>query len=181
MSAFCFLDIETTGLDPDRDEILEIAWVFTDAEFNRITSHQFLIEPDWSRFAERVRDNQVVYHMHSQSGLLADLYQDRLSNLDEVSEALLADAAQVPGKPHMAGFSVSFDRDFLRSKGLRSMIERTFHHRLLDLSSMKLFLDTANVSYAKAGNPCPHRAMWDVSESIEQARILRSALAGAAT
>ena len=38
---YCFLDLETTGLEPDADTILEIAWVFTDKHFNVLGSIPF--------------------------------------------------------------------------------------------------------------------------------------------
>ena len=44
---YCFLDIETTGLDPRRDLMLEISWLFTDSRFNvTYMPRTFLVEQD---------------------------------------------------------------------------------------------------------------------------------------
>ncbi len=178
MTTFCFLDIETTGIDPDTDEILEVAWQFADERFEPVgSSRRFLIEPDWAVLARRVREDGAVKDMHTRSGLLEDLYRDELVDMDVVAEALLDDVARyATGSLHFAGFSVGFDRAFLRAKGLRSMIERTFHHRLLDLSALRLLLDVNGFEYAKPENPCPHRALYDVNESITQARMFANDL-----
>lgn len=169
---YAFLDIETTGLDPAADEILEIAWQFTDEQFNHIGStYQTLVEPDWQQAWSRIHGNEYVHQMHTDSGLLDD--GGRTRTLDEVHDHL---AEQIDGFPphhtlHLAGASVHFDRDFLTAKGFRYLLEAKFHHRILDLSAVKLLFKSAGVEYPSPANARPHRAMYDVWESVEQARI----------
>lgn len=184
---FLFLDSETTGLDPHTDHVLEIAWILTDSEFSILDEYRAII--NHAPFWDAVRNTYsaaptVVREMHRKSGLwaLAEGCHDepgragtRFHTYPQVYDELKR-TLQYTGKPaHLAGFSVHFDADFLKKTMSFGDLfdEKLLHHRYLDLSAIKMMLDSAEISWEKAGNYLPHRALTDAQESLDQADIFR--------
>ena len=174
---YCFLDIETTGLDPKKDEILEIAWSFTDDQFQPLDEGKsYLISPNWGEIRNRLNGSSFVEKMHTDSGLLASLANDDLKkhDLDEVwfdlRDDLMAHSAN--GLIHLAGRSVHFDKSFLMEQGFDSLFDDSqpvsFHHRMFDISAVKLFLDGVSIDSKQFDvvNEQPHRALADVQGDI---------------
>lgn len=189
---YCFLDIETTGLDPNTDEILEIAWVFTDDQFNMASAPQsFLVDHEastWSTVWNRINDNEYVKSMHTASGLLADLAnpdKPKLS-LDDVYHRLEDQLSErsVDGLTHLAGRSVHFDKSFLLAESFDVLFDDSqpisFHHRMLDLSAVNLMLASCGIdtSEIQVVNLKPHRAIHDAMSDVSYARNIRSLLEG---
>ena len=186
MTLFAFLDLETTGLDPDEDHILEIAWLLTDSKLEKLTplrSHIVDHSPGaWQDVWAQLMSNEYVRNMHQQSGLYADMRTKSAWSLsaialqfrDDIEEAL---AHVEEGPVHLAGLSIDFDRSFLKKDptwGLffdNDVLGVSLHHQLLDLSSLKMFLTARGVPWDKAVNSQPHRASNDVLETLAQARI----------
>ncbi len=154
-----FLDIETTGLDPTVDRILEVAAVEVTPAMEPVRGISSVIQHDPAKcnMVEYVRD------MHTRSGLLAALPTGLAFGLarDRFLEWL------GPGPHTLAGDSVHFDRSFLIAQW--PAVAAQFSHRLLDVSAF-------NVARAVLGLPaCPilggnHRAEADVLASIARAR-----------
>lgn len=176
---YCFLDIETTGLDPDVDEILEISWMFTDDRFNvTYMPRTFLVEQrDWTRTWRRLNDNKIVYDMHTESGLLAALANDEVGkfSLDAIYDQLSSDLAResVSGLIHLSGRSVHFDKGMLLSADFDALFDDSqpvsFHHRMLDISAINLFLASSGVDtqHLQVVNNSPHRAMHDILADVQ--------------
>lgn len=177
---YAFLDLETTGLDPESDSVIEIAWTFTDERFEVVgPERSMLVEPrGWDTFWAALRNEPRVREMHTASGLLDDLTHGTPEELDAVYERLRADVIALPAHDalHLAGFSVHFDRQFLMANGFRRMLSDRFHHRHLDLSATKLLLGSLSLAFDSPVNGRPHRAASDVRESIEQARLFAEQL-----
>lgn len=183
MTIFCFPDIETTGTDEHEDVILEIAWAFTDESFTVLgTPRTFVVKPDemdWAKIAHRLGANKYVRDMHTSSGLFADITVAE-SDIADIVLAFERDLRSSIVRPnfddlvHLAGLSVHFDRTFLNANHFRLDDEHHIHHRHLDLSSIKMMLEAAGVPYQKAENSGAHRALNDVFEAIEQARIFKA-------
>lgn len=181
MKTFLFLDIETTGLRWRQDVVLEVAWAFTDEHFEVLGEpRSFVVKPEdheWATIASQLRKNDIPRQMHQSSGLYDELPMAEHDILDirKVMRADIEEQLQVGAAIHLAGLSVEFDRTFLDELHDFEFEEMGVHHRLYNLSAVKLALDNVGVVYysAKPGN---HRALADVFEAIEQARIFRELL-----
>jgi len=129
-----WIDLEMTGLDPDTDAIIEIATLVTDKELNvlaegpELALHQPLARlqamDDWNR------------SHHSSSGLWQRVLESTV-DAATAEQATLAFLAQwvPPGKSPMCGNSICQDRRFMVR--LMPALERFFHYRNLDVSTLK--------------------------------------------
>ena len=186
---YCFLDIETTGLDPCRDLMLEISWLFTDSRFNvTYMPRTFLVEQDdWQATWRQLNQNEVVRKMHSESGLLAALANDEVekTSLDDIYHQLESDLGRetLGGLVNLAGRSVHFDKGILLANDFSVLFDDSqrvsFHHRMLDLSAVNLFLASAGVDLHRLQvvNQIPHRAMHDIMADVQYAQNLREYIA----
>lgn len=187
---YAFLDIETTGLDPDKDPILEIAWFITDPQLNQITPDRtFLTAPlEFNSIAmqREMIENDFVYGMHEKSGLMEALamrFRDQVSSPVQAHTQFARDVNEViqPGDSlHLAGMSVHFDKSFLQDEPGWDLIFRPdqddveggslkFHHRMLDLTATKLLFEIAGRDLPEVENPNAHRAINDCHEAHDMA------------
>ena len=172
MSRLVFLDFETTGLNPVTCEPIEVAAVVTDDAFEELGAFESLICPPEDCVWE-----SLAWEMHDRSGLAKLAEQDGRPPF-YVGQDLYAFLVPFAdrGPLHLAGNSVHFDRGFLRVDMPR--VERLFHHRHLDVSSVRM-LGERVTSAPQLGGDKPHRAMADVRRSIAElkhwAKALRSA------
>lgn len=180
---YAFIDIETTGLNPKKDYILELAYILTDDSFEQISpDRQYLIEHEeaWPDVFATLKNAPVaVQAMHADSGLVRDLRAGYATPMEDIATRFLFDVESfAPDSTiHLAGFSVGFDRSFLElTDAWYPLIDGVIHHRILDLSSVKLLMNSAGIEFEKAENPHPHRAQWDVLEALHQARIFKHML-----
>ncbi|WP_035862916.1 oligoribonuclease [Kitasatospora cheerisanensis] len=170
-----WIDCEMTGLDLDRDALIEVAALVTDSELNVLGEGvDVIIRPP----AEALEGMpEVVREMHTASGLLDEL-ADGLT-MAEAQERVLAYVREhVPeaGKAPLCGNSVATDRGFL-SRDMAEL-EGHLHYRIVDVSSIK---ELARRWYPRAYYNSPqkggsHRALADIRESIAELRYYREAV-----
>jgi len=185
VTIFAFLDVETTGLDPVDNYVLEVAWQFTDDRFNPIGEGQSWIVDHGLReptVAAQIRDSAFITNMHSESGLLLDLANPSVPKLrmDDILDAFVDSALDVGAandQVRLAGYSVSFDREFLRENGWRDLFESKalgfqMHHRILDLSSVIQMFEAADREVPSTYNENPHRALDDALDALEKAQLM---------
>ena len=171
-----WMDLEMTGLDHDRDVIVEIATIVTDDELAIVAEGpDLVVHVDEDALA---RMGDVVRSMHTSSGLL-DQIRDSSVDLTEAGAQTLAFIREHVPEPRtvpLCGNSIGTDRRFL-AKWLPE-IEEYLHYRSVDVSSVKeLAKRWYPESVAKApGKHGTHRALDDIRESIAELRYYREAV-----
>lgn len=184
MTIFAFLDIETTGLKPGHDKILEIAWRFTDGNFASLgMPRSFIVEQEsWSDVWGLINADPIVEDMHRQSGLRQDLLSRPAWHIQEISEVFGRDAEEILERREeatvtLAGFSIHFDRSFLSVEpGWDDFFDTLIHYRALDLSAFKVMWPIVGLDVPHPLNIHPHRAAMDVDEALSFARAIQTDL-----
>ena len=166
-----WLDMEMTGLDPDRDRIIEVAIVVTDSQLNALSQAPVLVIHQADATLDAMDDWNK--NTHTRSGLIDKV---KVSTLTEsaAEEQLLAFLAQhVPGKTSpMCGNSICQDRRFLARHMPR--LEAYFHYRNLDVSTLKELVKRWKPEIAKGlVKQGKHEALADIHESIEELKYYR--------
>ena len=166
-----WIDLEMTGLDTDRDGILEIATVVTDGQLNWLADGPDLAiahplatleaMDDWNR------------NQHGKSGLWARVLGQGVPLADAEARTLAFLCEWVPAKASpMCGNSICQDRRFLHR--LMPSLEAHFHYRNLDVSTLKeLARRWAPPVLSGFNKESAHTALSDVRDSIDELRHYR--------
>lgn len=172
-----WIDCEMTGLDLEKDCLVEVAVIITDGQTNIVDEGIDLLIKPRAEVLDHMGD--FVREMHTKSGLLAELETAVALDLAEAEKQVLDYIKRfVPGKGQalLAGNSVGTDKQFLE-KEMPQVISH-LHYRLVDVSSVK---ELAKRWYPRAFYNAPekhggHRALADIRESIQELRYYRKAL-----
>ena len=160
-----------TGLDPDRDRIIEIAIVITDSQLNVVAESPVLVV----RQADSVLDAMDDWNksMHARSGLIAKVKASNLVEAEAEQQYLDFLAQHLPvGASPMCGNSICQDRRFLARYMPR--LEAYFHYRNLDVSTLKELVKRWKPELAKGlTKHGKHEALADIYESIEELKYYR--------
>lgn len=173
-----WIDLETTGLDPERDRVLEVACVVTDDEFAEVARDRWVLKiPEDRPLGEW---EPVVQQMHAKNKLIVECWEDKerqcASNVDYKLRDFLVQRGAIGAV--LAGSTVSFDRAFMRRHLPTSF--GLLHYRNLDVTSINEIARRTwpEIYEARPGQDtcAKHRALDDVLASIEVARYYRRAL-----
>ena len=166
-----WLDMEMTGLDPDRDRVIEVAMVVTDGQLNTVAEAPVLAlhQPD----AVLEAMDSWNKGTHARTGLVERVRASRLTEGEAEEQLLHFLAQQVPGKTSpMCGNSICQDRRFLARHMPR--LEAYFHYRNLDVSTLKELVRRWKPELAKGlVKHGKHEALADIYESIEELKYYR--------
>ena len=171
-----WIDCEMTGLDLERDLLIEIAALVTDSELNVLGEGVDVVIGASAEQLERMPE--VVRDMHASSGLTDEVLASTVT-LEQAQEQVLAyvrEFAPERGKAPLCGNSIATDRGFLA----RDMpeLDDWLHYRMVDVSSVK---ELARRWYPRAYFNAPakgggHRALADILESVQELRYYRAAV-----
>jgi oligoribonuclease len=169
-----WIDLEMTGLKPDEDVIIEIATVVTDSQLNVIADGPELAVHQPEEALQRMDEwNQ---RQHGGSGLIGRVRASGTPAAQAERLTLEFLAAHVPaGASPMCGNSICQDRRFLARH--MPVLERYFHYRNLDVSTLKELARRWYPGVAAAlTKQSAHLARADIYESIAELRFYRERL-----
>ena len=166
-----WIDMEMTGLRPERDRILEIACIITDTSLNEIAQGPVLaVHQDETVLAAMDEWNQSH---HSASGLLDRVRSEGISEAAAEQRMLDFIRQYVPEKSSpICGNSVGQDRRFLYQ--YMPALEAYFHYRTLDVSTLKILASRWKPAIMEGFHKKEaHLALDDIRESIDELRYYR--------
>lgn len=172
-----FVDIETTGLDPEKDDILEISVIEIES-INDLDHEYMYTNVDILLTGDISKMNEYVYKMHTESGLIEELIKTKGSrrslSLEEADDLLYANFSTYKGP--MGGNSVHFDRAFIKNK--LPKFHSCFNYRNIDVSTLQQLVRMIHgFNVLPPPSEKPHRAYTDVCNSANiLGQILRSGL-----
>ncbi|GAB2797179.1 oligoribonuclease [Halomonas shantousis] len=161
-----WIDLEMTGLDPNKERIIEVATLITDADLNLIAEGPVIAvhQPD----SQLQAMDEWNTRTHGDSGLIERVRHSKADTAEAERQTLEFLRAYVtPGSSPLCGNSVHQDRRFLERE--MPALEAFFHYRHLDVSTLK--------ELAKRWNPKAlegftkrntHQALDDIRESLAE-------------
>lgn len=166
-----WLDMEMTGLDPEKERIIEVAVVITEPDLTIVAEGPVLVvhQPDSLLDAMDSWNKST----HGKSGLI-DRVKASVLTESEVEDQLIAFMAQyVPaGKSPLCGNTVSQDRRFMFN--YMPKLEQFFHYRTIDVSTLKELVRRWKPELLKGFEKhSKHEALADIYESIDELKYYR--------
>jgi oligoribonuclease len=164
---FYWVDLETTGLHPAEDAILEIAVAeapFRDPfNLTHIYHAVLALPPD-------IELSPFIVDMHTKNGLLEECRKSTTTLFDvhtALAPLIPSVTDDIESRPTLAGSCIDFDHAFLKAH-LPGISER-FHYRRMDVSAVKLLARALGMPKIPKGEA--HRAKADIEESAVHGRL----------
>ena len=158
-----WIDLEMTGLDPEKDKILEVAAIATDINLNRIADYQAVIKVN-----DALIESRMVGPFWEQNAKTRDALKNQNAigqPVKKVEQDLIQFIKQYFGKTvYLAGNSIHQDRKFIERE--MPELNKLLHYRMLDVSAWKIYFE--NAKGKKFTKPENHRALDDINGSIEE-------------
>ncbi len=164
-----WLDLEMSGLDVNKEVIIEAACIVTDLNFKELESFETVVKQPQSYLD--AMDAWNTEH-HGKSGLTAkvpmgmepDAVEFRLVSM--IDRHFPESTTNPKLRPILAGNSIAQDRLFIEKHMPR--LAARLHYRMLDVSSWKIMFNNKFDRVYKKQNA--HRALDDIRESIGELR-----------
>lgn len=169
-----WIDLEMTGLDLEKEEIIELATVVTNSHLEVIAEGPVLAIYQPDELLNQM-DKWNTEH-HGASGLIERVQKSTTSELQAEEQTLRFLAQHVAsGVSPMCGNSICQDRRFLYKKMPR--LAAYFHYRNLDVSTLKILAQRWAPQIAdKLKKESQHIALQDIYDSIDELRFYRDHL-----
>jgi len=166
-----WIDLEMTGLDPDTDVIIEMATIVTDSQLNILAEGPVIAVYQSDEVLARMDEWNT--RQHGGSGLTQRVRESRIGTAEAEAQTLAFLEQWVPkGKSPICGNSICQDRRFLYRQ--MPALERYFHYRNLDVSTLKelaaRWAPQIMQGFSKSGT---HLALDDIRDSIAELRHYR--------
>jgi oligoribonuclease len=163
-----WIDCEMTGLDLERDALIEVAALVTDPDLNVLGDGVDVVihAPD------EVLDNMVefVRDMHAKSGLTDEVRASKvtLAEAEDMIMDYITTFVPNPRTAPLCGNTISTDRGFLARDMKR--LDDHLHYRMIDVSSIKELARRwyPRTYYGQPAKGLAHRALADIKESIRE-------------
>jgi oligoribonuclease len=169
-----WMDMEMTGLDPEKERVIEVATINTDGNLTELAAGPELVikQPD------EILDAMDAWNKthHGGSGLIARVKASEITDAmaEEQILAFINAHAGAKERPVLAGNSIHQDRRFIRR--YMPKLDTRLHYRMVDVSTIK---ELARRWYPAIVGKSPqkkdsHRALDDIRDSIDELRYYRS-------
>ena len=184
-SNLIWIDLEMTGLDTANDRIIEVATIVTDKYLNELAEGPVFAIAQSQQTMDAMDEWNT--RQHGESGLTQRVLSSAVSLAEAERKTVEFLGSWVDrGASPMCGNSICQDRRFLARE--MPELERFFHYRNLDVSTLKILAQRwAPEVAAGFTKESTHRALADIRDSIEELAWYRdnlldkSVLAAAAT
>ncbi len=153
-----WVDLEMTGLDPEKQRIIEVAVLVTDFELNELARYEAVIhqpEPVLEAAEDWPREN-----MSELFDQVRNAEKNEGTIVDDLEALIMEHFGDEPAT--LAGNSVHQDRRFIRQWW--PGIEQLLHYRMLDVTTLKIWVGGSMDKQFEKGEQ--HRALEDIEESI---------------
>jgi oligoribonuclease len=166
-----WIDLEMTGLEPERDVIIEMATIVTDSDLNILAEGPVIAVHQSDELLAGMDEWNT--RTHGQSGLTQRVRESKIGPAEAEAMTIAFLEQWVPkGKSPICGNSIGQDRRFLYK--YMQNLEAYFHYRYLDVSTLKILADRwapqIKEGFQKKGT---HLALDDIRESIAELKYYR--------
>jgi oligoribonuclease len=158
-----WIDLEMTGLDPEKDRILEVAAIATSWDLEPIKTYEGIVKVSSRIIKKRMvgefweknpESYQSLVSQNTNGRPVKTIEQELLNFLDE----------NFGEEVYLAGNSIHQDRKFIDRE--MPKLAKRLHYRMLDVSAWKIYFENAlNKKFVK---PEAHRALSDIEGSIDE-------------
>ena len=160
-----WIDLEMTGLDPEKDRICEVAAIATDMELNQIATYEAVVKVDDELMKSRMVGKFWDKNSKSRDALQAqNEHGQPVKIVERELLKFLDDNFTTKGPIYLAGNSVHQDRKFIERE--MPELNKRLHYRMLDVSAWKIYFE--NALGQKFQKPENHRALDDINGSMEE-------------
>lgn len=171
-----WLDMEMTGLDPERERIIEVATIITDGQLSEVATGPEIVIHQADDVLAAMDDWNKSHH--GASGLTERVKASTISEAEAEAQTIAFINQHVGQKerPVLAGNSIHQDRRFINR--YMPALDKRLHYRMVDVSTIK---ELARRWYPQLVAKIPqkketHRALDDIRESIDELRFYKQHL-----